>query len=105
MTGLNWMGRGLNLKMMDFLEALMLEVHGTRIIVIFWPLRLGRSSICQTQDLEKISKLYRHLNTGIFTMLVKPRRYNIMVLHIKRMNAANRRASKNQFLIAQMTNL
>jgi hypothetical protein len=53
MTGLNWMGRGLNLKMMDFLEALMLEVHGTRIIVIFWPLRLGRSSICQAQDLEK----------------------------------------------------
>jgi hypothetical protein len=105
MTGLNWMGRGLNLKMMNFLEALMLEVHGTRIIVIFWPLRLGRSSICQTQDLEKISKLYRHLNTGIFTMLAKPRRYNIMVLHIKRMNAANRRASKNQFLIAQMTNL
>jgi hypothetical protein len=32
------MGRGLNLKMMAFLEASMLEVYGTRMIVIFWPL-------------------------------------------------------------------
>jgi hypothetical protein len=48
------MGRGLNLKMMAFLEASMLEVYGTRMIVIFWPLRLGRSFIFQIQDLEKI---------------------------------------------------
>jgi hypothetical protein len=52
------MGRGLNLKMMVFLEASMLEVYGTIMIVIFWPLRLGRRFICQTQDLEKIGKLY-----------------------------------------------
>jgi hypothetical protein len=53
-TSLNWMGSGLNLKMMAFLEASMLEVYGTRMIVLFWPLRLGRSFICQTQDLEKL---------------------------------------------------
>jgi hypothetical protein len=58
--------------MMAFLEASMLEVYATRMIIIFWPLRLGRSFICQTQDLEKIGKLYRHLSTIIFTMLAKP---------------------------------
>jgi hypothetical protein len=104
-TGLNWMGRGLNLKMMAFLEASMLEVYGTRMIVIFWPLTLGRSFVCQTQDLEKIGKLYRHLNTSMFTMLAKPRWYNIMILHIKRMTAVKRRACKNQFLTSHMTNL
>jgi hypothetical protein len=104
-TGLNWVGRGLNLKMMDFLKASMLEVYGTRMIVIFWPLKLGRSFICRTQDLEKIGKLYRHLNTGIFTMLAKPRWYNIMVLHIKRMSAMKRSACENQFLTAHMGNL
>jgi hypothetical protein len=92
------MRRGLNLK-------ITLEVYGTRMIVIFWPLTLGRSFICQTQDLEKIGKLYRHLNTCIFTMLAKPRWYNIMVLHIKRMTAVKRRACENQFLTAHMTNL
>jgi hypothetical protein len=54
-TGLNWMGRGHNLKMMAFLEASMLEVYGTRMIVIFWSLGLGRSFICETQDLEKLA--------------------------------------------------
>jgi hypothetical protein len=92
------MRRGLNLK-------ITLEVYGTRMIVIFWPLTLGRSFICQTQDLEKIGKLYRHLNTCIYTMLAKPRWYNIMVLHIKRMTAVKRRACENQFLTAHMTNL
>jgi hypothetical protein len=43
------MGRGLNLQMMAFLKASMLEVYGTKMIVIFWPLKLGRSSICQTR--------------------------------------------------------
>jgi hypothetical protein len=99
------MGRGLDLKMMAFLEASMLEVYGTRMIVIFWPLTLGRFFICQTQDLEKISKLYRHLNTGIFTMLAKQRRYNVMVLHIKWMTAVERRACKNKFLTTHMTNI
>jgi hypothetical protein len=92
------MRRGLNLK-------ITLEVYGTRMIVIFWPLTLGRSFICQTQDLEKNGKLYRHLNTCIYTMLAKPRWYNIMVLHIKRMTAVKRRACENQFLTAHMTNL
>jgi hypothetical protein len=54
---------------------------------------------------EKIGKLYRHLNTSIFTMLAKLRRYNIMLLHIKRMAAVKRRACENQFLISHMTNL
>jgi hypothetical protein len=94
-TSLNWMERGLNLKMMAFLEASMLEVYGTRMIVIFWPLRLGRYFICQTQDLEKNGKLYRHLNTCIFTMLAKLMQYNIMVMHIKRMTVVKRRACKN----------
>jgi hypothetical protein len=89
------MGKGLNLKMMVFLEASMLEVYGIRMIVIFWPLKLGRSFICQTQDLEKIGKLYIDLNTGIFTMLAKLRRYNIMVLHIKRMTAVKRSICEN----------
>jgi hypothetical protein len=91
--------------MMAFLEASMLEVYGTRMIVIFWPLGLGRSFICQTQDLNKIGKLYRHLNTGIFTILTKPMRYNIMVLHIKMMSAVKRSACKNQFLTTHMRNL
>jgi hypothetical protein len=43
----------------------------------------------------KNDKLYRYLNTYIFTMLAKPRQYNIMVLHIKKMTAVKRRASKN----------
>jgi hypothetical protein len=89
------MGKGLNLKMMVFLEASMLEVYGIRMIVIFWPLKLGRSFICQTQDLEKIGKLYIDLNTGIFTMLAKLRWYNIMVLHIKRMTAVKRSICEN----------
>jgi DNA topoisomerase VI subunit B len=54
---------------------------------------------------EKNDKLYRYLNTYIFTMLAKPRQYNIMVLHIKKMIAVKRRASKNQFLTTHMTNL
>jgi hypothetical protein len=53
----------------------------------------------------KIGKLYRHLNTDIFTMLAKPRWYNIIVLHIKRMTDVKRSTSKNQFLTAHMTNL
>jgi hypothetical protein len=57
-TSLNWMRRGLNLKMMVFVEASMLEVYGTRMIVIFWSLKLGRSFIFHTQNLEKIGKLY-----------------------------------------------
>jgi hypothetical protein len=59
----------------------------------------------QTQDLEKIGKLYRHLNTDIFTMLVKSMWYNIMVLHIKRMTAVKRSTCENQFLTAHMTTL
>jgi hypothetical protein len=47
-TGLNWVRRGLNLKMMAFLDASMLEVYGKRMIVIFWPLTLGMSFICRT---------------------------------------------------------
>jgi hypothetical protein len=46
-------------------------------------------------NLEKIGKLYRHLNTCIFTILAKPARYNIMLLHIKRMPAVKRRACEN----------
>jgi hypothetical protein len=53
----------------------------------------------------KNSKLYKHLNTDIFTMLTKPRHYNIMLLHIKGMPAAKSRACKNQFLTSHMTNL
>jgi hypothetical protein len=59
------MGRGLNLKMMIFLEASMLEVYGTRMIVIFRPLKLGRSFICQTQDLEKnwqVVQTFEHMH-------------------------------------------
>jgi hypothetical protein len=55
LSGLNWMGRGLNLKMMAFSKASLFEVYGTRMIVIFCSLKLGRSSICQTQDFKKIA--------------------------------------------------
>jgi hypothetical protein len=61
--------------------------------------------ILATQDLEKIGKLYKYLNTSIFTMLVKPRWYNIMVLHIKMMTVVKRSACKNQFLTQHMSNL
>jgi hypothetical protein len=73
----------------------MLEVYGTRMIVIFLPLRLGRYFVCQTQDLEKNGKLYRHLKIGIFTVLAKTRPYNIMVMHIKRMSVVKRRMRKS----------
>jgi hypothetical protein len=43
------MGRGLNLKMMVFLKASILEVYGTKMILLFWPPKQGRSSICQTR--------------------------------------------------------
>jgi hypothetical protein len=43
----------------------------------------------------KNGKLYRHLNTCIFTILAKLMQYNIMVMHIKRMTAVKRRACKN----------
>jgi predicted patatin/cPLA2 family phospholipase len=44
----------------------------------------------------KNNKLYRHLNTYIFTMLTKRRQYNIILLHIKRMAAMKSRACENQ---------
>jgi hypothetical protein len=93
-TGLNWMGRGLNLKMIAFFRSINVESLWYKNDCFILG-RLRRSFICQTQDLEKIGKLYRHLNTGIFIVLAKPRRYNIMVLHIKRMAAVNRRVCKN----------
>jgi hypothetical protein len=48
-------GKRLNLKMMAFSKASLFEVYGTRMIVIFCSLKLGRSSICQTQDFKKIA--------------------------------------------------
>jgi hypothetical protein len=36
----------------------MLEVYGTRMIVIFWPLRLGRSFICQTQVVQTFEHMH-----------------------------------------------
>jgi hypothetical protein len=41
-------GKRTELKDDGFLEASMLKVYGTRMIVIFWPLRLGKYFICQT---------------------------------------------------------
>jgi hypothetical protein len=46
---------------MALLEVSMLKVYDGRMIVIFYPLRLGRSFICQTQDLEKIASCTQHL--------------------------------------------
>jgi hypothetical protein len=54
---------------------------------------------------KKIGKLYKHLNTCIFTMLAKQRWYNIIVLHIKRMTTVKKSACENQFLTTHMTNL
>jgi hypothetical protein len=54
---------------------------------------------------QKNSKLYRHLNTYIITMLAKLRQYHIILLHIKRMPSMKSRACKNQFLTSHMTNL
>jgi hypothetical protein len=90
--------------MMAFLEASMLEVYGTRMIVIFWPLTRKVFYLPDTR-FKKNGKFYKHLNTGIFTILAKLRRYNIMVPHIKRMTVVKRSACEKQFLTAHMTKL
>ena len=67
-TGLNWMGRRMDSEMMVFSKASILDAYGTRMIVLSWPLRLEKFSICQTPSGEKIGKLSRLLTIGIFTM-------------------------------------
>jgi hypothetical protein len=67
-TGINWMGRKLNFNMMVFIKASIFKVYGTRMIVSFWPLNLGKSFIYHTPSWEKIGKLSKHLTIGIFSM-------------------------------------